>query len=140
MLWKSAGGSDKSTPTGCVQRYLALASYSSAHVFDRRIQHNVSLLLSAIDRFPMTNPKSSATSVDATVAPESDELDITRLLSQTRSRYRTLCAVLGVRPRLRAVAAGEEQMTSESHEDNAVSSKSSSIWQLDKQSEPPLEL
>jgi hypothetical protein len=47
-------------------------------------------LLELIARFPRANPAEEA------------DLDIPRLLRLIRSRYRALCAALGVRPRLHA--------------------------------------
>ncbi|KAI0698996.1 hypothetical protein BC835DRAFT_1268401 [Cytidiella melzeri] len=66
---------------------------------DDRIVHNIRHLLELIARFPRVNPSSSETS----------DLDIPRLFRQIRSRYRALCATLGVRPTLRASASIQTQ-------------------------------
>ncbi|KAJ1303860.1 hypothetical protein OPQ81_008279 [Rhizoctonia solani] len=63
---------------------------------DERAVHHAEQLLSLISKFPLTNPP---------VAPQAEpQIDIVRLYSQIRSRYKALCSTLGVRPRL--VTAG----------------------------------
>lgn len=57
-----------------------------------RIVHHTKQLLDLTAQFPKVNP-SSATSSD---------LDIPRLFRQIRSRYKVLCAALGIRPTLKA--------------------------------------
>ena len=57
---------------------------------DNLIRH----LLELVARFPRVNPSSSGD-------PDAD-VDIPRLFRQIRSRYKLLCATLGVRPSLRA--------------------------------------
>ncbi|CAL1702501.1 unnamed protein product [Somion occarium] len=59
---------------------------------DTRIVHHTKQLLDLTAQFPKVNP-SSATSSD---------LDIPRLFRQIRSRYKVLCAALGIRPTLKA--------------------------------------
>lgn len=92
----------------------------------RRASHHISSLLSAIDKFPLINPKPVST-------PESDssqdELDVSKLLSQIRSRYRALCSVLGVPPQLRAISTGDEPLGDP--EAWSKSSTSNSVWSLD---------
>ncbi|KAG8756959.1 hypothetical protein FRC11_004903 [Ceratobasidium sp. 423] len=59
---------------------------------DERAIHHAEQLLSLISKFPMTNPP---------VAPQAEpQVDIVRLYTQIRSRYKALCSTLGVRPRL----------------------------------------
>ncbi|KAJ3500045.1 hypothetical protein NLJ89_g9964 [Agrocybe chaxingu] len=60
---------------------------------DRASQH-IKHLLDLIARFPRVNP--SSTNANA----EENELDISKLQRQIRSRYKALCSSLGVRPRL----------------------------------------
>ncbi|CCO30255.1 hypothetical protein RSOLAG1IB_06104 [Rhizoctonia solani AG-1 IB] len=64
-------------------------------VDERAVRHAEQLML-LISKFPMTNPP---------VAPQAEpQVDIVRLYTQIRSRYKALCSTLGVRPRL--VSAG----------------------------------
>ncbi|KAF8164414.1 hypothetical protein BJ912DRAFT_1049226 [Pholiota molesta] len=79
---------------------------------DRAAQH-IRLILASIAQFPRVNPSSAppssvggpAVAVEAGPNAQPDpELDITQLLRQIRSRYKVLCASLGVRPRLRTAA------------------------------------
>jgi hypothetical protein len=56
----------------------------------RRAAMHTAALLELIARFPRANPAEEA------------DMDIPRLLRLIRSRYRALCAALGVRPRLHA--------------------------------------
>ncbi|KAI0668168.1 DUF1715-domain-containing protein [Trametes maxima] len=59
---------------------------------DERTLNHIRHLLDLIAQFPRENPSASAPS----------ELDIPKLFRQIRSRYKLLCATLGVRPTLRA--------------------------------------
>jgi len=77
-----------------------------------RALHHIRHLLDLISQFPRVNPSSSTT--DSTGSLE--DVDIPRLFRQIRSRYKTLCATLGVRPSLRATAVGEGQ----AHPDEAA--------------------
>ena len=67
----------------------------------RRAQNHVRHLLDLIAQFPRANPSAAAAANDGTT-PTEPELDIPRLFRQIRSRYKLLCATLGVRPTLRA--------------------------------------
>ncbi|KAK7682048.1 hypothetical protein QCA50_015012 [Cerrena zonata] len=58
---------------------------------DTRIVHHTKQLLDLISQFPKVNPSSTSAS----------DLDIPRLFRQIRSRYKVLCAALGIRPTLR---------------------------------------
>jgi len=62
---------------------------------DERKAHHIATLLALIAQFPATNPK-----------PTEGEVDIMKLLRQIRSKYKLVCAVLGVRPRVHS-ADGE---------------------------------
>ncbi|EGU13011.1 hypothetical protein RTG_01052 [Rhodotorula toruloides ATCC 204091] len=57
-------------------------------------------ILSLVSQFPTTNDSSSLSS------PSNADIDIPALLSSLRSKYRTACASLGVRPRLVAAESG----------------------------------
>jgi hypothetical protein len=82
----------------------------------RAAQH-IRLILASIAQFPRVNPSSAppssvggpAVTVEAGLNTHPDpDLDITQLLRQIRSRYKVLCASLGVRPRLRAAGGAED--------------------------------
>ncbi|KAF8603326.1 DUF1715-domain-containing protein [Ceratobasidium sp. AG-I] len=64
---------------------------------DERATRHAEQLLSLISKFPMTNPSMASEA--------GSELDIVRLFTQIRSRYKALCSTLGVRPRLLASGA-----------------------------------
>ncbi|EPS97000.1 hypothetical protein FOMPIDRAFT_1129443 [Fomitopsis schrenkii] len=59
---------------------------------DDRAALHLRQLLALLAQFPRVNPS----------ATEPSELDIPKLFRQIRSRYKALCAVLGVQPTLRA--------------------------------------
>jgi hypothetical protein len=62
----------------------------------RRASHHAHQLISLISQFPLTNPS---------VASQAEsQVDIVRLYTQIRSRYKALCSTVGLRPRL--VSAG----------------------------------
>ena len=66
----------------------------------RRTQNHIRHLLELIAQFPRVNPSAAAGAREDTGSEA--ELDIPRLFRQIRSRYKLLCATLGVRPTLRA--------------------------------------
>lgn len=69
-----------------------------------------------------------------------EEVDISRLLRQIRSRYKALCALLGVRPTLRAAESIEDdQMGTEAATEAPLPKDArmkKSIWAT-RGSEPP---
>ncbi|GAA6044361.1 hypothetical protein JCM8097_008409, partial [Rhodosporidiobolus ruineniae] len=90
-----------------------------------RPAQNLDQLLSLVEAFPTSNDSSSLaqpapsspTSSDspsdssmASPAAAADEVDIPALLSSLRSKYRTLCGSLGVRPRMQVAGAGSKQL------------------------------
>lgn len=87
----------------------------------RRALAHAKTLLELVASFPTYNPssstESSGTGPQADQQPASDGgIDISSLLAQIRSRYRLLCAALGVRPRLVAaqpLAQGGENAPAE---------------------------
>lgn len=66
----------------------------------RRTQNHIRHLLELIAQFPRVNPSAAAAASDGTSSEA--EVDIPRLFRQIRSRYKLLCATLGVRPTMRA--------------------------------------
>lgn len=88
--------------------------------------NHIKHLLDLISQFPRVNPSSLVTS------PEAEELDIQRLFRQIRSRYKALCATLGVRPSLRAAEAGGEQSeTGDQIEGDAIKNlKAKKVWSV----------
>ncbi|GAA5978917.1 hypothetical protein JCM11641_000093 [Rhodosporidiobolus odoratus] len=84
-----------------------------------RANHNLDTLFSLIASFPTSNdssslsqtaPTSSITSTETSSTPpasvQQDDVDIPALLTSLRSKYRTACASLGVRPRMAVAGAG----------------------------------
>ncbi|KAI0028807.1 hypothetical protein K488DRAFT_21200, partial [Vararia minispora EC-137] len=66
------------------------AVYTREGKDDHRAAHHARQLLALIASFPRTNPHAD------------DGIDLGALLRQIRSRYKALCASVGVRPSLRA--------------------------------------
>lgn len=64
-----------------------------------RIAHNIRHLIELIAQFPRVNPSTT----------EASELDIPKLFRQIRSRYKALCATLGVKPTLRGAGSSSIQ-------------------------------
>jgi hypothetical protein len=101
---------------------------------NRRVLGHITHLLALINQFPRVNHSSIAAST-----PEVPEVDIQRLFRQIRSRYKVLCASLGVRPTLRAAAAADEsQADDEGGEGVGPSQPSTSnkgqktkVWRID---------
>ncbi|KAG9097717.1 hypothetical protein FRC07_010741 [Ceratobasidium sp. 392] len=81
---------------GFATLWLRPAMRASSNIDDRAIRH-AEQLLSLIAKFPMTNP--------STTVEEGSQLDIVRLFTQIRSKYKVLCSTVGVRPRLLAAGA-----------------------------------
>ncbi|KAK2462870.1 hypothetical protein APHAL10511_005068 [Amanita phalloides] len=98
---------------------------------DRAINH-IKHLLDLISQFPRVNP---STSDNGPLSPPSEsDLDISKLFRQIRSRYKALCATLGVRPSLRASEAGDgafdrDDMLSEEAE-ATMPRKRINVWQV----------
>ena len=121
-------------------RVVAVTDLHIVFVFaSRRVIHHISSLLSAIDRFPVVNPgpKAGVGPEDQSTTPDNEnECDVSKLLSQIRSRHRALCSVLGVPIRLRSVATGQDPLLSG---DAALESiihapKSNKVWPIEHQS------
>ncbi|GAA6044356.1 hypothetical protein JCM8097_008404, partial [Rhodosporidiobolus ruineniae] len=87
-----------------------------------RPAQNLDQLLSLVEAFPTSNDSSSLAqpapssptsaylpSDSPAPARAADEVDIPALLSSLRSKYRTLCGSLGVRPRMQVAGAGSKQ-------------------------------
>ena len=72
------------------------------HTPNRRAQNHIRHLLELVARFPRVNPSSAGSSSDDPSSAPGVDVDIPRLFRQIRSRYKLLCATLGVRPSLRA--------------------------------------
>lgn len=77
-----------------------------------------------IERFPRVNPSGD----------EHSELDIPKLFRQIRSRYKALCATLGVRPTLRAGESmsphGDTQDHSEQPHDPGNTDIAPKVWPI----------
>lgn len=73
------------------------AIYLQQNRTDDRAFRHMDQLLALINQFPRNNP------------PE--DVDVAKTFSQIRSRYKVLCATLGVRPSLRASSDGQQSST-----------------------------
>ncbi|KAI4528890.1 DUF1715-domain-containing protein, partial [Schizophyllum commune Loenen D] len=71
------------------------AVYTHQGRIDDRAMNHIKHLLDLISQFPRVNPSTS---------DSSSQVDIPKLFRQIRSRYKALCATLGVRPSLRATS------------------------------------
>ncbi|KAF9235140.1 hypothetical protein BU15DRAFT_51759 [Melanogaster broomeanus] len=88
---------------------------------DQRAVHHIEHLLDLVRQFPTVNPSPREGEGEG-------EVDISKLQRQIRSRYKALCASLGVRPTLRAGG------TDEAGEEGAAAAPSSSrrtVWALE---------
>jgi len=97
---------------------------------DDRSAHNIKHLLELLAQFPRVNPS----------AGDASDLDIPKLFRQIRSRYKALCATLGVRPTLRAGESSPPSMdTSESISLSQESRPDArkSVWPLQPQDRQP---
>ena len=116
--------------------------YFCNRLASRRASHHITSLLSAIDRFPSVNPKpKTEAEAESQATTPGDELDVSKLLSQIRSRYKALCSVLSVPLRLRSVATGQGplpsgDLTPESYIQAIMTtpSKSTTMWPVERQS------
>ncbi|KAH9981668.1 hypothetical protein BJV74DRAFT_77615 [Russula compacta] len=90
-LWEELGFYE-----GSARLWTAVSTDSNGT--DARGAHHASTLLSLIDRFPRKNPR-----------PDEEGVDMSAQLRLIRSRYKAMCASLGVRARLQpAPSAGAE--------------------------------
>ncbi|KAI0251613.1 hypothetical protein BJV78DRAFT_1125885 [Lactifluus subvellereus] len=82
-LWEELGFYE-----GAARLWTAVSS-TEANGTDGRGTHHASALLALIERFPRKNPR-----------PDEEGVDMSAQLRLIRSRYKTMCASLGVRARL----------------------------------------
>jgi len=94
---------------------------------DNRVAHNARILRSLIKQFPSENPSHQ----------DFAELDVLKLLSQTRSRYKMLCSLVGVKPSLRAsrkagsVSSREEnEIALDDEASKQPSRKRANVWKI----------
>ncbi|KAH7886283.1 hypothetical protein F5I97DRAFT_1249132 [Phlebopus sp. FC_14] len=101
---------------------------------DHRAVYHLRHLLDFIHQFPTTNPSPSP-------FPQSqaDEIDISRLQRQIRSRYKALCASLGVRPTLRASGTTDEAGDEDTGNHGSSGSGSARpVWSLGEDAKRPV--
>ncbi|KAJ3576099.1 hypothetical protein NP233_g652 [Leucocoprinus birnbaumii] len=95
---------------------------------DERTINNANRLLDLIAQFPRINPSST---------DKSSEIDISQLLNRIRSRYKVLCASLGVRPTLRASRSDQttdtDGMAVDDEKENGPKSR---VWPVLSQLDP----
>ncbi|KAH6896144.1 hypothetical protein BKA70DRAFT_1032169, partial [Coprinopsis sp. MPI-PUGE-AT-0042] len=86
---------------------------------DEKKIHHINGLLSLISQFPQTNP-----------SPQG-EVDILKLLRQIRSKYKLLCAILGIRPRVHSATEPESGAGEMEAEAEGMKKKiKPSIWEV----------
>ncbi|KAG8930998.1 hypothetical protein FRC02_003366 [Tulasnella sp. 418] len=118
--------------------------YSTRDPESRAMTH-ITHLLGLIADFPLRNPSPDGSGMAPTtsdsghapaVTQDPAPVDITKMLTQIRSKYRALCSTLGVKPRLRAATAQLDHSPnkmSESDDNPFENSKPvNSIWKLNK--------
>jgi hypothetical protein len=74
----------------------------------RRAKGHIANLIGLVEAFPKSNPK------------EEDGIDIQKQLKLIRTRYKILCASLGVKASLRAGTPGDEKETDGSRSGSTV--------------------
>ncbi|KIJ66508.1 hypothetical protein HYDPIDRAFT_109553 [Hydnomerulius pinastri MD-312] len=104
------------------------AVYAQRGSDDQRAMHHIKHLLDHIHQFPKVNP--SATQSASSV----EEVDISRLQRQIRSRYKALCASLGVRPTLRSSGTDD---AGEADAANPLQSSGRKVWALEEDAKRP---
>ncbi|KAI0065137.1 DUF1715-domain-containing protein [Artomyces pyxidatus] len=93
-----------------------------------RAMHHARHLLDLIGRFPRTNPSAD------------DGIDISALLRQIRSRYKALCASLGVRASLRVATAddgAEAEAEAQGLNESPARKAQKGVWKVDGAPAPP---
>ncbi|KAF9264658.1 DUF1715-domain-containing protein [Marasmius fiardii PR-910] len=98
---------------------------------DDRAFNHVKHLLTLISQFPRVNPSTTDTE---------GSFDIPKLFRQIRSRYKALCAILGVRPSLRAgehSSPTDDQGTSDDQMLDQQTSRKS-VWTIDNRLQDPI--
>ena len=122
MLWHAVL-SQRETTDECVSvrfHYVSPSMFTLPLSCSRAAQH-IRQLLALLAQFPRVNPS----------ATEPSELDIPKLFRQIRSRYKALCAVLGVQPTLRASASsGTDDGDPVGDAAPAPSGGSKSVWSV----------
>ncbi|KAF8504291.1 hypothetical protein BU17DRAFT_58193 [Hysterangium stoloniferum] len=106
----------------------AVASHKSPKsdgAVQSRTEVHIRHLLELIAQFPRVNPSPSSSESDDTA------LDVAGLLSKIRARYKALCSTLGVRPRLRAAAQGEEVAELQALQQSRTQ-KGKKVWKVNK--------
>ncbi|KAF8578616.1 DUF1715-domain-containing protein [Ramaria rubella] len=94
---------------------------------ESRTENHLRHLLDLVSRFPRINPSTQSQSDNV----EDVQMDVIALLRKIRARYKTLCAILGVKPRL-LTAGAHTSITEDIPEvpDNRTRKK---VWNLDAQ-------
>src|SRR6266550_4954647 len=105
------------------------------HLSISRATNHIKHLLSLISQFPRVSPSSLDNSHSHSAAGA--DLDISKLFRQIRSRYKALCATLGVRPSLRASEAGDvtsdlDEMLNEEVAGSAPRKRNNTVWEVNQ--------
>lgn len=106
------------------------AIYARQPGTDQRIAHHIKHLLELIQQFPRVNPS------DSKPYGLAEEVDMEKLQRLIRSRYKALCACLGVRPTLRAdLSSGDN--TGEGDGPDARQNPTRQVWALEEDTKRP---
>ncbi|KAG6334289.1 hypothetical protein ID866_4804 [Astraeus odoratus] len=105
--------------------------YARQGVQDQRAVHHIKHLLGLIQQFPRVNPSAAQPN-----APSEDiDIDMEKLQRQIRSRYKALCASLGVRPTLRANISNDDAGDGDDAETRPSSTRK--VWALEEGAKRP---
>ncbi|KAI5998118.1 hypothetical protein EDD15DRAFT_296580 [Pisolithus albus] len=106
------------------------AIYAQQADTDQRTVHHIKHLLELIQQFPRVNPS------DPKSYGLAEEVDMEKLQRLIRSRYKALCACLGVRPTLRAELSSGDR-GSEGDGPDARRTLTRQVWALEEDTKRP---
>jgi hypothetical protein len=98
---------------------------------NRRAQQHITQLLHIVAQCPSSNPSADS------------DVDVPQLLGQARSRYKALCARLGVRPSLRvsqasgSTSGGSGETHDKCQADAEGPSQRSRVWAVERDAKAP---
>ena len=136
ILWRFRIDLESDPQTAVEGRWVELTSFTVKRFVNywlfcgncSRASQHIRHLLEYISQFPRVNPSSS----DEDAASSHD---ILKLLSQIRSRYKALCSILGVHPRLRSsneASHDGDPGNSDVQLENASKDSAIPLWRLDR--------
>ncbi|KZT38379.1 DUF1715-domain-containing protein [Sistotremastrum suecicum HHB10207 ss-3] len=107
---------------------------SSSNDRESRALVHANQLLHLISRFPRHNPTPSEEPLSDGESSQDSALDISKSLAQIRSRYRAMCASLGVKPRLLSTDKVEPDQSNSSIDapDLVAKTTADPVWRVDQ--------